>query len=110
MNGVLATPLLNCVNAEVITAVTMKNTGYWKVTPCNLIEINRRLGGKCYLLYPEGGVSMFLRKFTKFPSDYMTSHFKRPYSSNYVNLQRKKERECYIAIRTFKCREINFLR
>jgi hypothetical protein len=38
---------------EVLTAVVMKNTIFWDITPCTPLIVNRCLGGKCrlHLLY-----------------------------------------------------------
>jgi hypothetical protein len=35
-----------CVTFEVLTAVVMKSSIFWDITPCSLLEINRGFGGK----------------------------------------------------------------
>jgi hypothetical protein len=35
--------------SEVLTAVVMKSSIFWDVTPCSLLEVNRRFGGTCRL-------------------------------------------------------------
>jgi hypothetical protein len=42
-----------CVEFEVPMALTVRSTILWDVTPCILVEIHRRLGGK-YCLHPQG--------------------------------------------------------
>jgi hypothetical protein len=34
-----------CVIFEALTAVVLKISVYWDITPCNLLEVNRRFGG-----------------------------------------------------------------
>jgi hypothetical protein len=41
------------VEFEVITAVVMKSTIFWDITPCSLLKVNRRFGGT-YRLYIQG--------------------------------------------------------
>jgi hypothetical protein len=36
---------MHCVGFEVLTAVVMKSSMFWDITPCNPLEINRRFGG-----------------------------------------------------------------
>jgi hypothetical protein len=48
----LVEQLCNCVRFEVFTAVTMKNSVSWDVTPCRFC-VNRRFGGT-YRLYLHG--------------------------------------------------------
>jgi hypothetical protein len=36
----------NCiVGIEILTAVVMKSTIFWDITPCSPLEVNRRFGG-----------------------------------------------------------------
>jgi hypothetical protein len=35
------------VGFEVLTAVLMKSTILWDITPCSLMKVNRRFGGTC---------------------------------------------------------------
>jgi hypothetical protein len=68
------------VGFEVLTAVVMKSSIFWDMTPCSLLSVNRRFVGtyllhlqssawyllhSCFLLglffYPEDGGDMFLR-------------------------------------------------
>jgi hypothetical protein len=36
---------LICVGFEVLTAVAMKSTIFWDITPCSPLKVNRRFGG-----------------------------------------------------------------
>jgi hypothetical protein len=65
------------VRTDIQTAVVMKSSIFWDLTPCSLLKANRRFGGTrrlqpaCYLLHvdfliglffdPEDGGDMFLR-------------------------------------------------
>jgi hypothetical protein len=42
------------VGFEVITAVVMKSSIFWDITPCNSLEIKRRFGGTCHI-HPYAG-------------------------------------------------------
>jgi hypothetical protein len=44
---------------EVLTAVAMKSSIFWNVTPYNPLKLNRCFEGTCR--YPEDGDEMFLR-------------------------------------------------
>jgi hypothetical protein len=93
----------SCVGFEVFTAVVMKSTIFWDVTPCCLLSCNRRFGGtyrlhlqgqaggklatcllagSCwnYFFGPEDGGDMFLRNVGCNSKDYMTSYPRRWYS------------------------------
>jgi hypothetical protein len=37
------------VGFEVFTPVVMKSFIFWDITPCSLLKVNRRFGGKCHL-------------------------------------------------------------
>jgi hypothetical protein len=37
------------VGAEVLTAVVIKSSIFWGITPCSALKVNRRLGGTCHL-------------------------------------------------------------
>jgi hypothetical protein len=39
----------NSVGFQVLTAVVMKNTLFWNITPCSPLKANRRFGGTCRL-------------------------------------------------------------
>jgi hypothetical protein len=88
---------------KILTAVTMKNrhTLFWNVTPCSLVEVQRRFVGVHYLhlqgsskqislsacllsilFYPEDGDSRFIRNVPKCLLEYTTSHPRSWYSSN----------------------------
>jgi hypothetical protein len=47
--GLCSMESLDYVKCEVLSAVTMKNTVSWNVTPCSVVEICRRFGGTNYL-------------------------------------------------------------
>jgi hypothetical protein len=68
---------------EVLTAVTMKNTIIWSVTPCSLVDVYRGFRGRCCLLGLvfdlEDVKSTFLRNVGKMP-EYITSRPKWHYS------------------------------
>jgi hypothetical protein len=38
-----------CVGFEVLTAVVMKSSIVWDITPCSPLKVNRRFGGTCCL-------------------------------------------------------------
>jgi hypothetical protein len=89
------------VGFEVLTAVVTKNSVFWYVTPCCLLNVNWRYGGTCYLhlqgkrisqarnqqssaccllyasfllglfFYPEDGGNMFLLNVSWHSVDYM---------------------------------------
>jgi hypothetical protein len=40
----------NIVGFEVLTAVVMKSTIFWVITPCSPVKVNRRFGGTYRLL------------------------------------------------------------
>jgi hypothetical protein len=40
---------LTFVGSEILTASTTKNTVFWDVTPCSLVEIYRRFGETYFL-------------------------------------------------------------
>jgi hypothetical protein len=42
-----------CVGFEVLTAVTMKPSIFWDITPCSQMKVNQRFGGAC-CLYLQG--------------------------------------------------------
>jgi hypothetical protein len=42
-----------CVGFEVLTAVVMKSSNFWDITPCSPLKVNRRFGGTC-LLHVQG--------------------------------------------------------
>jgi hypothetical protein len=37
------------VGFEILTAVIMKNSVFWNITPCSPLKVNRRFGGTCRL-------------------------------------------------------------
>jgi hypothetical protein len=41
------------VGFEILTAVVMKSTIFWDITPCSLLQVNRRSGGT-YSLHFQG--------------------------------------------------------
>jgi hypothetical protein len=43
------TNILRNVGFDVLTAVVMKSSIFWDITPCNPLRINRRFGGTCRL-------------------------------------------------------------
>jgi hypothetical protein len=53
--------LLGFVRFEVFTAMTMKNTVFWDVTPCCCCK-NRRFG-ETYLLHHQGIKILFVASF-----------------------------------------------
>jgi hypothetical protein len=54
------------VKFQVITAASMKMTGFWDVVPCSLINTNRHFRGACWLLHqgndssPEPEISSYI--------------------------------------------------
>jgi hypothetical protein len=44
---------LDYVGSEVLTAVVMKSTIFWDITPCSPLSVNRRFGGT-YRLHLHG--------------------------------------------------------
>jgi hypothetical protein len=38
-----------CIGSEVLTAVVMKSSIFWDITPCRPLEVNRGYGGTCRL-------------------------------------------------------------
>jgi hypothetical protein len=42
--------LLYGARFEVLTAVVMKSSVFWDITPCNPVKVNRRSGGTCLAL------------------------------------------------------------
>jgi hypothetical protein len=49
------------VGFEVLTAVGMKSTIFWDVTPCSPLRVNRRFGGTCRLRL-QGRINNFSKK------------------------------------------------
>jgi hypothetical protein len=43
------TNILKTVGFEVLTAVVMKSTIFWDITPCSPLSVNRCFGGTCRL-------------------------------------------------------------
>jgi hypothetical protein len=50
------------VGVEVLTAVVMKGTIFWDITPCSPLKVNRRFGGT-YLLHLHGSVFHLLTRW-----------------------------------------------
>jgi hypothetical protein len=46
----VCTKFVRSVGFEVLAAVAMESTIFWDVTPCRLVEVHRRLGGKYCVL------------------------------------------------------------
>jgi hypothetical protein len=44
------------VGFDVLTAVVMKSTIFWDITPCSLLSVNRRFGGT-YSLHLQGALN-----------------------------------------------------
>jgi hypothetical protein len=40
---------IHIVGFEVLTAVVMKSSSFWDITPCNPLKVKRRFGGICRL-------------------------------------------------------------
>jgi hypothetical protein len=45
------------VEFEVLTAVVMKSTIFWDITPCSPLRVNRRFGGTYCLRFQGGRIS-----------------------------------------------------
>jgi hypothetical protein len=43
------TYLSDCIGFEVLTAVVMKSSVFWDITPCSSLKVNRCFGGTCRL-------------------------------------------------------------
>jgi hypothetical protein len=98
------------VRFEVLTAVVMKSSIFWDVTPCSLLKVNQRFGGRCRhhlqgrrksrarnqldsgrnqldsgwqaeLFDPEYGGDMFLRNVGCLSTDYTALYLRRQNSS-----------------------------
>jgi hypothetical protein len=68
---------------EVLTMVTMKNTVFWNITSCSLVQIYRRYGRSCFHLQgrPEGISKRF---FEPFANLYQTARRRIPEDSSYA--------------------------
>jgi hypothetical protein len=53
LKGVCKEAVVAYVGFEVLTAVVIKSNLFWDITPCSLLEVNRRFGGK-YLRHLQG--------------------------------------------------------
>jgi hypothetical protein len=99
------------VGFEVLTAVIMKSTIFWDITPCSLLRVNRRFGGT-YCLHLQGrriswarsqhesrwqdGGDMFFRNVGWLSMDYTELYPRRWYFSHvlvcfYLN-------SCYVSV------------
>jgi hypothetical protein len=38
-----------CVGTEILTAMVMKSSAYWDITPCSSVIVNQRFGGTYHL-------------------------------------------------------------
>jgi hypothetical protein len=45
----LTASVLRFVGSEVLTAVVMKSSMFWDITPCSQLKVNRRFTGTCHL-------------------------------------------------------------
>jgi hypothetical protein len=85
---------------EVLTAVVMKSTIFWDITPCSPLSVNRRFGGTCRLLFQGRRIrrvrnqresrcqaelwlwrDIFLRNVGWLPTNYTTLYPRRNYYS-----------------------------
>jgi hypothetical protein len=77
--------LMKFVIFEVFTAVTMKKTVFWDVTPCNMVDAFRSIGGKWWL-HLQGRRSP---NYSDYKSVYMMSHSIKLFSDDigsYIHL------------------------
>jgi hypothetical protein len=104
MNNKLLNNWPQHVGSEVLTAVVMKSTILWDITPCSSLRVKRRFGGTYRLhlqgrkisrrrnqresrwqvelcFYPEDGGDMFLRNVSWLSTDYTASYPRRWHSS-----------------------------
>jgi hypothetical protein len=49
------------VRFQVLKASSMKMVVFWDVTPCSLVDVNRRFRGAYCLQHPDDGDSKFMR-------------------------------------------------
>jgi hypothetical protein len=47
---------------EFLTAVIMKCYIFWDITPCSLLKVNRRIGGKCCLNFQDQIISQAINQ------------------------------------------------
>jgi hypothetical protein len=50
------------VGSEVLTAVVMKSSVFWDITPCGPLKVNRRLGGTCRLHHQGRRISQAIKQ------------------------------------------------
>jgi hypothetical protein len=95
------------VGSEILTAVVMKNSIFWDITPRSLLKstdvseehVASILSSACYLLRagflrglffdPEDGGDMFLRNVGSISMDYKASYPRRQNSSRFIYFPRK---------------------
>jgi hypothetical protein len=82
LDGVTSTRKNVFVRFEVLTAVVMKSTIFWDITPCSPLKVNRRFGGM-YRLHLQGrrisrGRNQHALLVTCFHADFLLSLFFDP--------------------------------
>jgi hypothetical protein len=77
---------LNNVRFEAVTAVTMKDTVFWNMTPCSLVEVCLLLGGLLIasIANPMDEGRTFLRSVSQILPEYTASHLMNQFSSEFT--------------------------